>query len=322
MRLLKRYYFTVDRNTRLRFRHYLRALLREVSYLPDPFARRYHHQDVLQRFRQYIPRKEVDTTRPVRSPQKFIRDDEHLAECLEKCQEKLSWYYRAGNGDFKALTKALGYAYGRVGKRKHQLLAPYLQAEIPRNPKELEAALNPAPSLKLKLPQAVETILKQQGKQSDVDISTGRYMKPVLPETNLWGRPMPQKRVVNAKKKMLLMLTEKILPPLPQEEFNRLQDLANGTIPCPVMPKRRKRLEGLGLLPKMTANHAITPRTMRRIWARLLLFCSTIQHDPAKGKWIVTWGSTILSPSDSLEPDGRELRLFKDAEGKPWHRSN
>lgn len=317
MRLVKRYYFAVDRSTRLQFRHYLRALLREVTYLPDPFARKYHHRDILRRFRKYIPTKEIDPTRPAKSPQKFIRDEQHLAKCLKDCQESLSWLYRAGNGDYKALTKALWYAYGRMGKRKYLLLKPYIQPEVPKDPRELEQVLNPAPSLKLRLPKAIEAILRQQGKQSIVDINTKKYLNPVLPETNIWGRSMPLKRVANAKKKLLLMLTEKILPPLPEDEFKRLQDLASGNLSCPIIPKRRRRLRGLPLLPNILANHTITPRTMQRIWARLLLFCSTIRHDPAKGNWIVTWGSANLLLPDALKPTNTELRLFEDGKEKP-----
>ena len=244
-----------------------------------------------------------------------MRDEEHLERLLKDCQARLSWQYRVASGDLRALRKALFLTYARSGPRKHELLRPYTTPDIPQNTEKLNEPLIRPTSFKLPLSGALEAIAKEQSRQktrfmSSKDINLKRFLKDVLPKENIWGRPMPLARLENAKRRELSEITDRLYPPLSDEEFGRLQGLATGTIPCPPLPTRRTRLDGLPKLPKTTFAHKITPRTMCRLWTEVAAFSSTIQKNEETGAYKVTWGTGKYSTLGKPKAAGGNTDLF------------
>ncbi|CAF9925206.1 MAG: hypothetical protein GOMPHAMPRED_003827 [Gomphillus americanus] len=310
-------HFELTYQVKCQFLHYLRHILREVTYLPDPFARKVHHAYILHRFRAYRPAKQKLPLPPWGVKQKWVRDEEHLNKLLKDCRDRLAWLYRAASGDRKALRRALFLTYGRIGPRKHELLRPYTRPDIPKNSKELSKALTVPRSKSFKLPlsRALEAIAREQGRQGSWALTPNetnvkRFLGDILPKKNIWGWSMPLNRLKNAKRKQSVELMNKLYPPLPDEEFKRLQGLATGTIPCPLLPTRRARLNGLPELPKTTISHRITPRTMRRLWSELVAFCSTIKKNEATGQYKVSWGVGKYSALNKPMAVGGNTSLF------------
>lgn len=91
----------------------LRSLLRECSYLPDDHVRRWVKQHVLSSFY-------ANTT---------VKDEGRLLKKFGDGRQNLSLLRRAAEGDSKALLRVLMMAYGRIGKRRRELLAPLLGRE-------------------------------------------------------------------------------------------------------------------------------------------------------------------------------------------------
>jgi hypothetical protein len=104
-------------------RHVLRGILRECTYFPDQFAASWIRQHALMRFRTYEAKNE-----------KHVNDEEYikrLETIRRKSRQGLYQMRRANEGDRKMLLKALSMAYGRVGKRRRELLAPLLPTNSP-----------------------------------------------------------------------------------------------------------------------------------------------------------------------------------------------
>lgn len=102
-------------------RHVLRGILRECTYFPDRFAASWIHRHALYRFRTYEAKNEKHP------------GDEAYGKRLEtvrrKSRQALYQLQRANEGDKKMMIKALSMAYGRVGKRRRELLQPLLSVE-------------------------------------------------------------------------------------------------------------------------------------------------------------------------------------------------
>jgi hypothetical protein len=105
---------------RISSRHVLRGILRECTYFPDQFAASWIRQHALMRFRTYEAKN-----------RKYGSDEEYtkrLETIRRKSRQGLYQMRRANEGDRKMLLKALSMAYGRVGKRRRELLSPLLPA--------------------------------------------------------------------------------------------------------------------------------------------------------------------------------------------------
>jgi hypothetical protein len=103
---------------RISSRHVLRGILRECTYFPDQFAASWIRQHALMRFRTYEAKNK-----------KHVSDEEYtkrLETIRRKSRQGLYQMRRANEGDRKMLLKALSMAYGRVGKRRRELLSPLL----------------------------------------------------------------------------------------------------------------------------------------------------------------------------------------------------
>ncbi|TKA82042.1 hypothetical protein B0A49_00180 [Cryomyces minteri] len=159
-----------------------------------------------------------------------------------------------------------------------------------------------------------------------------------IPDTNAWGRTMPASRVKNMTKKWYAQMLERVLPPLPPHEWENLQSLALGNTKFrgPV-PRRPGTVDG-SEVPLTLRNHAamtaatgegdgphnLTPRYMRRMWARVFLQCPRMSYDAGWKNWKIEWGSVPgFQPDDStwdVDEDEKKylLKLFEgvDAKGK------
>ena len=304
--------FRLTYEVKLTFLHYLRYLLRECTYLPDPAARRYFHSHILERFRQFRPRDSTGTEFRQPLKRRIIQDAQRQSHLLRTCRKALSTLYRANAGHLRCLTEILRQTYGRSGKRRHELLQPYLQQDIPGDSEGLRklaaTADDPASHGIPKISKAVEVIVKAQKQIPDVKLSRTpiNRIQPDIPASNKWGRPMPLKRVRNMKKRAYRDLLDRTLPPVPLEEWERLRDLSTGKISFEGPVRRRGDVGPISNI-VVGRRHMIDARFMRKLWVNIFNQCPTMSWDPVNGKWSLKWGS-----SGEANPPLTEARVGQD----------
>jgi len=171
----------------------------------------------------------------------------------------------------------LFYTYGRVGRRRHQLFRALLLPDsvLPdsislethmksihesRQPMKWDLTTVPAPDvfdtprirgdfveysvsdryskLKALLRSQVLTPPPEIQSRQSSRIRTNVYK---MPAKNIWGRSMPRRRAKNLVRKWYSLLTSRVLPPLPEHEWIRLQGLINGSIKWEGPVPRRAR---------------------------------------------------------------------------------
>ena len=328
------------------------------------------------------------------------RDDESFQERIEgkerEARQGLSQLKRANEGERKCLLKVLLLSYGRIGKRRHELMVPLLPAKGARAlEKALQTQANSeeaidsvadmlereddgetsnqdaasvsaslsvsvtaneanAPSTAIGKSATLEltplrALLRSQIHASPPDLTrpNPRRLDPNIPKLNAWLHPMPQNRIRNMKQKHYALLLDRVLPPLPIEEWNRLRDLASGkTRPSVPAPRRKASVSssnayaGVDVPPRSPLEmvvmhgkvpervfgnrnaHAITPRFMQRLYAQVFCQCPHMEWNNDKKEWKVTWGEralhapqTAMMSSNSASSDSNEGEvLLEDAE--------
>ncbi|EKG14086.1 hypothetical protein MPH_08829 [Macrophomina phaseolina MS6] len=384
-------------------RHLLRALLRECTYLPDPSARLYLHQHILRRFRHYHPPQHRDNgLNNLPTEPQFTAA--RLRGALKNAQKGLNFLRRANEGEAGPLQQLLFLTYGRSGRRRHDLMETLLVPDpisereaVELWQAEVEATLDPSLSIQ-GIPKAVTEVPRQVGKPHRYEISP-RYSKlrtllesqrqsahPVelrraklkstyleVPLHNIWMRPFPRKREKNLVKKWYASVLDKVLPPLPEGDWERLRDLVSGArrweglrrrrpgIPSHMsaydvlklanisglagdrflaltcrehmLPETGSKAEMLSRLSTIASSRFqpadrwlsrgasdpavlesllqdsmetkqlpkqlpgkrraqnITPRLMRRLWAKVFSQCPVLRWNEDKRAWTVEWGS-------------------------------
>lgn len=316
-------------------RHVLRGILRECTYLPDPFVATWIRQHAMDRFRTYDYRIFKN------------RDDPEFKKRLEtvrrKSRQALYQLRRANEGDRKMMLKALSMGYGRIGKRRRDLMKPLFPVELQQNEEEAgqlqmespvprnhvsnnakkkgqsakDDALGPVKA-QIKeamddLPRPLHALLKSQIEASPPSIArrNPRRLGLELPELNAWHKPMPQSRVKNKLKEWYANLLSTVQAPLPEKEWYDLRDLAlrkkTGKLPI----TRRKQLtpppsvlEMVVKRGKLPADmfrkghaHHVTPRFMQRVWLDVFSQCPLMKYDPSTQRWSITWGHHAMSDS-------------------------
>lgn len=210
-------------------RHLFRALLRQCTYLPDHAARRWLQDYVVLRFRKYCPRPPI--------PPEVTARLEHEADrkwLIKRAMKGLRFLERANDGHPVHLGKILAMTYGRLGKRRRQLVA---QLTLDNPPIESTTIHDQGPVLGNQL----KTLVTSQMDNPDKFLKGDKLsLKPRIPEINSWGRPMPLNRVRNLKLEWYAEILDIIMPPLPEEEWNRLRGLASGRISWDGPVPRRK----------------------------------------------------------------------------------
>ncbi len=168
-------------------------------------------------------------------------------QALKKARTVTRMLEKANNGDLEAFSKILMYVHGRQGARKRLLLKELLQKEEssipkddaalrdliahPRGPEALEYQAGGKFFEFIKSQQANQLAVKHKG--------VIRRVRPWIPSSNIWMRPMPLKRQAGLRRRWLAETLEKILPPIPHQEWHRLADLAIGVLPLDDPPPRR-----------------------------------------------------------------------------------
>lgn len=257
-------------------RSLLRALLREATYLPDAVARSFCHRQATTRFRN--GRKEFFTARNrSASAQERHYAEQELRKRIANARSALSVLQRANHGDMTVLTKVLLNSYGRTGRRRHELLAPLLQSDaLPQNSEALEAiiqqqsSVNPgsvstvpvpdilnAPTIDENKGVIVCTISDRFGRLKALASAQTRHNFEVrgilpklrkcafeMPTKNTWDRQMPRSRIKNAARKWTTTMLSKLLPPLPEHEWERLNAIVHRQQPTEPIKTRRTRVNG------------------------------------------------------------------------------
>lgn len=313
--------------------HSYRALIRKSGYLADPNARSYVFAYVKDRFRSRdcLRKRNVLCQR----------------QALANARKGVSILDRAITGDPTALKKVLAHTYGRAGKRRRELLSQVQKADasaalrassnLSNDGPKVASGLREVQTRPRYLPQLppvrgsqLESLLHSHMKHRGLDVRRGsvRSLAPKIPELNIWGRPMPMCRQRNMVKKWLAQTLDSVMPPLPPDEWERLRDLASGSLGIPKAPPRRVRpvepntsfdsdvlsflsrpswlIDGKNELVycKTTGQLSITPgeppvprrmssRSHRRIYAGLWSHTPRIDYDEGQKKWQITWGGYI-----------------------------
>lgn len=276
-------------------RHLLRAILRQATYLPDSQARKYIASHALGRFRDYLPHVK---------PLAVLEQRRDIQ--VKKGRKALSELKRANAGELKPLVKILHLTYGRIGKRRRELLKPLLPVQ--------DSADGPPtlPSLNDKL----KALLLSQMRTAPPPVTrpNPRTLTLKLPELNTWERPMPRKRVANMTQDWYASMLHRVVSPLPEHEWERLRRLALGLEKFRGTVLRRSTsnfcdtssspLENeLGLAPITTLSnppdhkhgHTLTASFMRRRWASVFAQCPLMSWESESGRWRVEWGSDVLN---------------------------
>ncbi|KAI9763124.1 MAG: hypothetical protein M1840_000889 [Geoglossum simile] len=283
--------------------HLLRALLRQCRYLPDPHARTCVAHQIVSRYRNYHPPKSPSNN-PLPSP-------ERTKKLLRDARKALSTLTRANDGVVKAMTKVFYHTYGRTGKRRRQLLDALKSSDPPANDEELASLVSAEKREEPIMSARLEALVKSQHRSHPMHSARTaiRKIEPKIPETNIWKKPVPRKRVRNLKWRFHRdQILNRVLPPLPEAEWVRLGELASGKRKwdgpvvrgarpkenSPVLTREyfelRTRAETQRRMRERDPQN-ITPRYMRRMWGKIFEQCPVIRRDDGGKRWSVTWGS-------------------------------
>ncbi|KAL2173078.1 uncharacterized protein P884DRAFT_213085 [Thermothelomyces heterothallicus CBS 202.75] len=216
--------------------HLYRHLLRESSYLP-PLVRQSADKLIKARFRK-------DKGDAERGP-KHVRNGLHELRVLRA----------ANSGDMARMRRVMLRAFGRIGRRRRELVSRLVQRDMPTNTKELaEYVAEMAPHAeKYKTSDwlddwDVEKLRTFALSQINASLNNSPKMpitinqvtpEKKLPKENAWGRPLPIKLARTKLKNMWKSAADKIMPPLPVEEWKALQAIAEGTAQGWLPPPRR-----------------------------------------------------------------------------------
>jgi hypothetical protein len=207
-----------------------RHLLREASYLP-PIARPYVDSQIKRRFQEH----------------RRSNDDEFTKRRVRQAHRDLRYLRAANAGDAVRMRRLMLMAFGRLGRRRRELVAELVHRELPANTEELERYADETSAIasahreldwldRWDLDKLCTFARSQvQASLNNPPRSHITYSQTVperiIPAENSWGRPLTPKLARTKLKKMWKQVAEKCLPPLPKEEWERLGRIANGEEP-------------------------------------------------------------------------------------------
>jgi LYR motif-containing protein 2-like len=212
--------------------HLYRRLLRAITYLPDSNARTYIHNEVVDRFRGNAKNSKLELI-PNR-----VRKARGAAICCE----------RAGKGSLDDLKKVLFHTHGRAGARRRMLIQNLLRPDESVLPKD-DAALKQlieTPNLEHsdtteKLSPRMAALIESQKRNHPAESPKPKIRQLQVQKTTMWGRQPPRKLEKSRWRKWWASTLDRLLPPVPQHEWDRLRDLALRKLPLDEYPKRRSR---------------------------------------------------------------------------------
>lgn len=288
------------------------------------------HGYVVRRFRRYAG--------DINKEQK--KDILWLTARRKDAMKGLSVLRRANEGYSKPLERVLRLSYGRLGKRRKQLVATIVTPDVPSDNLVVEELVKKPAMFEdgWQPPTMVVDLLKSQNKQYAVErlgvLNRVRHHEPNIPSENAWGKPVAQSRRRNIRKRWYANVLDNLFPPLPDNELRVLEGLISGEIPWAAI-KRRKAIdspsppsEGLAkflaegpqkghTFEPYTAGrpHKITHRFMRRLWQRISCLVPRIGWNEATQKRRIQWG-TMRSGGWFLEVEGDQApHLFDNDVG-------
>lgn len=329
--------------------HLLRALLRECTYLPDPASRPILTHYIAARFRDYhSPRNDEEAKRS-----KYPPSPARKSKIITAARRGLSLLIRANQGDVKPLLKVLLFTYGRAGKRRRELISDLAGPDV--SPDDNDEGRRRRPQWRV--PDAHRTVdmkdwparserlvvlMQSQIEQQLPHLARASLKKdaPQIPTHNAWMRPLPKKRERNLRWRFYSVSLDKVMPPLPEVEWLRLRDLANGTRKWDGPVPRRRSIRspddgdddegGMSLLNehlftapldkqryRLTDDnkpHHLTARFMRRLWGRVFIQCPRMIWEGQGKGWRVEWGMDELNSRKIRTANRDEMALFDDLE--------
>jgi hypothetical protein len=365
----------------LKTTHLLRSLLREATYIPDAHARQYFRRYIANRFKAYQPAQNATASVDVHALDKYRHRAfqkrkasviiERTRATQQKAQKGLSYLRRANQGELPCLRKILLFAYGRMGRRRYELLADLLKPEVAGNgnaefvssqetPTPLQQlyysdkrflSFFDAPKMKTKDEFTIEisdryprlkTVVKSQ---VQAGIAIGRDLKRphlLTPIRNVWERPMPIKRARNNVKRWYAETMTRLLPPLPNDEYDKLQAFIAGEKWIEFAKPRTRAVElcfqpsdddalskalieeGLALDKPSKADrpsgiqrpHNITTRFMRRLYAKVLALSCKLEWNEERKKWFAVWGNKAIKHRRYTTPVDETLFAGVDTKGR------
>ncbi|KAF2228294.1 hypothetical protein BDZ85DRAFT_14142 [Elsinoe ampelina] len=211
-------------------RHCYRAILREASYLPDPWSRQYVKLCAQHRFRKAPPRY----------PAKARPAELQLGYVVADTRKHVRQLVKANKGETGALEKIMRLAFGRTGKRRHELLSPLLGGCEYRD-------VQKPPTLS----KAMHALLISQvvNKPPTTGRSNPRSLKATVPdynELNAWSHPVSERRAIRKAKVALYDMFDRVQVPPPEDQWNFLHKIIveGGTVPA--VPEYRVRTKPMG----------------------------------------------------------------------------
>ncbi|KAK3985948.1 hypothetical protein QBC44DRAFT_334159 [Cladorrhinum sp. PSN332] len=202
-----------------------RHLLRESSYLPS-VVRPFIDAHIKSRF------------------QRNKKDPLHVSAQTNNAQRGLRYLRAANAGDIPRMTRILLFAFGRIGPRRRELLDKAIQRPPPQNTEELAAKIKettdvssddrPPDWLDNWDTKVLQSLARVQMMTSPPNLprpaitSAMVSLNNVAPETNSWGEAWNPKTYRTKLKKFWKNLANRILPPLPKEEWETLRLLSQG----------------------------------------------------------------------------------------------
>ncbi|KAE8450407.1 hypothetical protein EG329_006482 [Mollisiaceae sp. DMI_Dod_QoI] len=219
--------------------HLYRRLLRAVTYVPDSFARTYAHDFIVSRFKANCTPASLAKPNAKVSTANRLKKARHWTRILES----------SAQGSVEDLHKVLIQVHGRQGARKRVLLQRFLQpeeSELPKDNLALEEFLKkPIRDSTMKLERGTKLYVlsrSQQEHHPKEHIKTKlRHLEPKIPKENIWGRPTPRKLAESMRRRWWADTIDKLLPPVPHSEWERLRDFASGVLPLEQAPPPRAK---------------------------------------------------------------------------------
>ncbi|KAK3949876.1 hypothetical protein QBC32DRAFT_348074 [Pseudoneurospora amorphoporcata] len=223
--------------------HLYRHLLRESSYLPV-LIRPFFDERITTRFRAH--RSDPSASQSAQT-----------ASRLKRAHHDLRYLRAANAGDLPRMRRVLLLAFGRTGAKRRQLLTDLLQPDTPTSDAELEKYINKARNIvqqgrkpdwldnwdtdKLKafvrsqVGDAPPVINQPRTQITNLQLTPER----AVPKENIWGKELNEKVKRTKLKVKYKQVAEKVLPPVPREEWELLRDLVNKKEEWEVPSRRR-----------------------------------------------------------------------------------
>ncbi|KAK4121505.1 hypothetical protein N657DRAFT_682593 [Parathielavia appendiculata] len=218
--------------------HLYRHLLREASYLP-PVARPFIEKRIQSRFQK--SRKD---------------DEERSAKHIAQAHHDLRLLRAANLGDTARMRRVLLHAFGRLGRRRRELMDRVIHRDVPTETEELQKYAAEASALvtqgsKLdwldmwdvdKLRTYARSQMQAGLINSPKPTITAFQITPdkVIPTENAWGRPLAPKLYRTKLKNVWKAVADKCMPPLPKEQWEQLRAIATGQAEGNWLPPPRR----------------------------------------------------------------------------------